>query len=315
MKLDKRYLPVGQFELVYEVEGRYVNDHCIVRDDGGTFHLFHIDGITGMGCYDLGNETVIGHATSDDLYHWQTQPPALEVGPGQPWEMARPWEERGIFAPYVIRYEGLWLMYYSSHSMAKAQYMNLATSTDLYHWDRHPINPLTLPSRSWAFWKDTEGCSCRDPHVIPHEEHGFIMYWVGDMKQPRDHSCIAASVSRDLKHWQEVGPVLEKRWSYDEYLTMKTESPCVLRFGDRYILFYRHGNGTKYCWSDDPLDWHGRDSYLLSTSHASEIFEADGQWWITSCSRPPDDVEHRFDRTKGLYIARLEWRGEQPVVV
>jgi hypothetical protein len=141
------------------------------------------------------------------------------------------------------------------------------------------------------------------------------MYWVADMKHPRDHSCIAASVSRDLYNWQEIGPVLVRRRSYDEYFTMKTESPCVLRFGDRYIMFFRHGNGTKYIWSDDPLDWHDRDAALLSTCHAAEIFEVDGEWWITNCSRPPDDIEHSADRSKGLYLARLVWNGTMPEVV
>ncbi len=302
-------LPIGHFKLVYQVDGRYVNDHCIVRDRDGVFHLFYIDGIVGMGCYDLGNEVIIGHATSVDLYSWRTEEPALVA------DTSLPWEERGIFAPYVIEHHGRWYMFYSSHNLAKAQYMCLATSENLFAWRRYCSNPLFLPSLTWAYWASNEPCSCRDPHVIKHEQYGFIMYWVADMKHPRNHSCIAASVSSDLFHWQEVGPVLVRRWSYDEHYTTKTESPCVVGRGDRYVLFYRHGDGTKYCISDDPLDWHGRDSHLLCTSHASEVFEADGHWWITSCSRPPEDVEHKFDRTRGLYIASLEWCGDRPVVL
>jgi sucrose-6-phosphate hydrolase SacC (GH32 family) len=301
--------PVDNFQLVYQVAGRYVNDHCIVRDDTGFFHLFYTDGVVGMGCYDLGNEQVIGHATSRDLHSWRTEEPALISSP------LLPWEERGIFAPYVIRVNEIWYMFYSSHNLAKAQYICLATSRDLYRWERYSGNPLFVPSASWAYWSEDEACSCRDPHVLPHPRFGFIMYWVADMKHPRDHSCIAASVSRDLVHWREIGPVLVRKWSFYESYTTKTESPCVIQRGDRYILFYRHGDGTKYCCSDDPLDWHGRDSSLLATCHASEIFEVDGQWWITHCSRPIDDLTHRFDRTCGLYLARLAWKGWRPVVL
>ena len=239
---------------------------------------------------------------------WEAQEPALVHDP------SLPWEERGIFAPYVIAHDGRFYMYYASHNLPGAQYMCLATSDDLSHWQRHPGNPLFVPAGSWAYWDEHAPTSCRDAHVLPHEEHGFIMYWVGDMNKPRSHSCIAASVSRDLVYWQEIGPVMIRRHSDLEALTCKTESPCVIRRDNLYFLFYRHGNGTKVCVSRDPLDFRGRDSFLFSTAHAAEILGDNGEWFVTHCSRPPLDVAHIEDRRHGLWVARMRWEDNWPVV-
>lgn len=300
--------PVGHFEYVFHVPGRYVNDHCLIRH-ADLWHLFYIDGEVGKGCYDEGNETIIGHAVSPDLRQWEALAPALVYAPEVPWE------SRGIFAPYVFAHGGRFWMYYASHNLAGAQYLCLATSVDLHTWERHPANPVIVPSLQWAYWDESAPTSCRDAHVIAHDDHGFILYWVGDMKDRRDHSCIAASVSRDLVHWQEIGPVLIRSHSNLEALTCKTESPCLIRRGDRYFLFYRHGNGTKFAVSDDPLDFLGRDSYFLSTAHAAEVFEHEGEWYVTSCSRPPGDVAHTEDRRHGLWLGRLVWQDDWPVIV
>ena len=72
------------------------------------------------------------------------------------------------------------------------------------------------------------------------------------------------------------------------------------------------GGAQEYVISDDPLDFQHHEAYFLATSHASEIFEWQGRWYITSCSRPVEDVEHKQDRTRGLYLAGMEWDGIRP---
>lgn len=298
----------GGFEKVFEVPGRYVNDHCLIHRQS-LHHIFYIDGEVGKGCYDLGNETIIGHATSSDLRRWTVRDPALVHKP------ELPWEERGIFAPCVVEHDGVFNMLYTSHNMAKAQFMCLATSRDLVHWNRPLRRPLFVPSAQWARWRHDAPCSCRDPHVLRHPDYGFILYWVADMQGDDRQSCIAASVSRDLQLWQEVGPVLIRRPGELDAYSCKTESPCVVQRGVLYYLFFRHGNGTRVCVSTDPLDFRHLDSELVSTAHAAEVFESGGQWYITNCSRPAEDVTHAHDRTSGLYIARLDWpAGELPRV-
>lgn len=225
------------FRKVFQAEGRYVNDHCFIEREG-SMHLFYIDGEVGKGPYDLGNEVVIGHAVSKDLVHWSSLEPALVRDPGLPHE------ERGVFAPYIFEANGVYYMYYSSHNMPGAQYMNLAVSNDLLAWERHPGNPLFFPKGDWADWVENVPCSCRDAHVWYDEDHRmYALAWVGDLRGPKDQSCIALSVSRDLLTWEEAGPVLARKHSKLESLRMKTESPCVIKKDGLYYLFYRHGFG------------------------------------------------------------------------
>lgn len=297
------------FVSVYQSDGRYVNDHCFIFD-GSNWHCFYIDGTLGMGCYDEGNEIQIGHATSSDLSSWQYRGSALIR------DIGLPHERRGIFAPYVVERDGEYLMYYASHNQECAQYMCLARSDDLFAWTRCEANPLFIPSAQWALWREDIPCSNRDAHVFFDANRSrYLLYWVADMKCRADLSCIAASESLDMVHWQELGPVLVRRHSAFESYTMKTESPCVVYRHGRYFLFYRHGDGTYYCMSDDPVDFTYSNSYYLGPCHAAEVFEHDGCWYVSSCSRDVCDLRHATDRSRGLYLACLVWEDIHPEIV
>lgn len=301
-KTAKRFRPV------YQTPRRYINDHCFVSD-GERWHLFYIDGEVGKGCYDLGNERIIGHAESKDLLTWRHAGNALES------DGTLSHEERGIFAPYVIRYQGLWHMFYASHNMDGAQYMCHAVSGDLEHWERDR-EPLFDPGFDWCYWKEDVPCSCRDPHIIYNPADGlYYMYWVADLKTPKDASCIALSTSEDLRDWTHLGPVLSRKHSFYEALVMKTESPCLIEKDGLFYLFYRHGDGTYYCISGTPKDFSLSGAFYLGPCHASEIFNAEGKWLISSCSRPPEDIAHKFDRTGGIWLAGLEWPEVHPRIV
>jgi len=294
------------FRQVFREEGRYVNDHCFIAKDD-VMHVLYIDGEVGKGCYDLGNEVMIGHASSKDLVSWEKHEPALV------YDASLVHEERGVFAPYVVLYNGVYHMLYSSHNMEKAQYICLAFSTDLFHWTRYEDNPVITPKGTEFLWSSSIPCSCRDPHIF-HEDGKWYVYWVGDMADDPESSCIALSVSDDHIAFREKGPVLVKRHSFDEAYVMKTESPCVLKRHGMYYLFFRHGDGTKYCISDDLTDFSSSEVHLLGPSHASEIFEFKGKWYISSCSREPGDIHHYTDRIKGLYLAGLDFIGIHPVI-
>lgn len=296
------------FKKVFEVNDRYVNDHCFITHND-EIHLFYIDGETGKGCYDLENEIIIGHAVSKDLSYWEEKKPALI------YDKSLYFEERGIFAPYVYEKEGRFYMFYSSHNFNKAQFMCLAFSDNLYEWTRYDNNPLFRPSQGWSLWKENIPCSCRDPHIFHDEDKDeYVMLWVADMLENPKMSCIAASVSKNLFSWREAGPVLIREHSFYESITCKTESPCLLKKDNLYYLFYRHGNGTKYCISDSYTNFTYSDSYYLSPSHASEIFKFKDYWYISSCSRAVADIEHKTDRSMGLFLAKLAWDGLHPEI-
>jgi sucrose-6-phosphate hydrolase SacC (GH32 family) len=313
MKIQKVFMDNMQsytdcFKKVFEIQGRYVNDHCFIIHNN-EMHLFYIDGETGKGCYDMGNEIIIGHAVSKDLISWEKKQPALV------YDQSLYFEERGIFAPYVYKKESRFYMFYSSHNIKKAQFICLAFSDNLNTWQRYERNPLFKPSSDWIFWDDSVPCSCRDPHIFYDEDKKeYILYWVADIKENNKLSCIASSISNNLFSWQETGPVLIREHSFYESITCKTESPCLIKKDNLYYLFYRHGNGTKYCISDSYTNFTHSDSYYLGPSHASEIFMFKNQWYISSCSRKIADLEHKTDRSKGLFLARLSWNGLHPEI-
>ena len=307
--MDKMHAYANHFKKVFEVKRRYINDHCFIihKDE---IHLFYIDGEIGKGCYDIGNEIMIGHSVSKDLICWEEKLPALI------YDQSLDFEERGVFAPYVYEKNGRFYMFYSSHNMKKAQFLCLAFSDNLYDWHRYDSGLLFRPTSDWFFWNVSVPCSCRDPHIFFDEvKEKYIMFWVADMKENRELSCIAASESKDLISWEEIGPVLIRSHSVFESITCKTESPCLIKKNNLYYLFYRHGNGTKYCISDSYTNFTYCDSYFLGPSHASEIFVCKNQWYISSCSREVADIEHKTDRSKGLWLAKLSWDSLHPEIV
>ena len=302
--------PPSPFRLVYQPEGRYVNDHSLLRGPEGRWHLFHIVGPAGRGCYDADSEVSFGHAISADLLTWEPQPDVLATDP------ASRHEPHHLFAPHVIERDGLYYLFYAGvNTDLRMESLCLATSRDLYHWEKHPGNPIFRPSTSWAEYRPGSGtwACCRDPHVMPHPDYGYVMYYVTWMKDT-NHRLVAlgAALSDNLLTWQDAGPVMIREFA-SECSTTSMESPCVVARAGRYYLFYKHRNGTRLVVSEDPLRFTDQEDVWFSPAHAAEVFEGDGQWYLTHCSRDLEDVEHRrSDRTRGLFLAGLEWEEEGP---
>ncbi len=301
------------FRLVYQPEGRYVNDHSFVRGPDGRWHLFHIVGPTGRGCYDVDAEISFGHAVSTDLLTWEPRPDVLAVDP------ASRHETHHLFAPYVVEREGVYYLFYSGiNTDLKMESMCLATSRDLYTWEKHPHNPVFRPSTSWAEYRPgsgTWGC-CRDPHVLPHPDYGYVLYYVTWIKDTHFRLvALGAAVSDNLVSWQDAGPVMIREFASD-YSTTSMESPCVVARDGLYYLFYKHRDGTRLAVSDNPLRFTDQEDVAFSPAHAVEVFEAEGRWYMSHCSCDLDDVEHAYsDRTKGLWLTGVEWEQDGPRVV
>jgi hypothetical protein len=263
-----------------------------------------------------GNEVVIGHATSPDLISWRMEDSAIGVGPPGSLDAAH------VYAPSVIEWNGLYYMIYTGNQFgfSEGEHLFLATSPDLYHWTRYQSEPIFAPDRAWAIYEADAPLSGRDPHLFHHERYGFILYYVarlrGDSITPNGtYSCVAAATSPDLVHWTDRGPlVIRKTFAKDQAFAWNhPESPCLIRRGEEYFLFWKGGEGTRYVRGNDPLDFTGAEEHRLATSHASEIFDWEEKWFVTSCSRRVDDVAHaRSDRTKGLFLAGIEWEGGLP---
>ena len=282
---------MGLFTDVY-FPGPNINDHAFLRA-GDRWHLFHI-----WMCED--KDHVIGHATSEDLRSWQTEPDILPKDPEPSWE-----SRRGGNAPYVFAWEGGDYLYYSRYDqhpiLGCRQQIGLATSRDLSNWRKHPDNPVFHPAQSWCPWGSTDSDQyrphcCRDPHVIRVGDQ-FVLYYVA-MSRELLVSAVAHAVSDDLVRWEDRGPVATMPVTPEG--TRMCESPCVVRFQERWLLFFTHGRGTHCGVSDSPFEFG--DIQFLIPSHASEVFEWDGRWYISHCGHG------------GLSLAGIDLSNDPPTV-
>ena len=303
-------MQLGVFTEVLKIPGRYLNDHCFVRGND-QWHFFGIVGPVGKGCHSPGSEISFAHATSKDLVRWDVHDDLMTVCGVWP-------ETSHVFAPNVIEHEGLFHMLYTALDDQLNQRMCLATSKDLFHWERYAGNPVIVPSLHWARWPakaGERGGDCRDAHILRLNDDLHVAYWVAEMNETygSEVTCVAASISHDLIHWQEIGPVFTIR-AWDDGVTRAVESPCVVVKDDRYWLFFKHGWWTHFVVSDNPLDFRSCEPVRLGYCHASEVFEWHNQWMISHCSGDPGDYMYReSNRQRGLFIGKLDWpKGEYP---
>jgi beta-fructofuranosidase len=275
----------GDFEHVYdpgigEATPWYINDHCFILDDEGTWHLF---GITHEEPARAWDEDHLAHATSKELtrFNWQKQPFALSA-------IEEPWKEVHLWAPHVIRHEGTYYMFYCAGDLDGTKYkIHLATSKDLYRWTRHPENPVVV-----------DGYHARDPFIL-REGNRWIMYYTATSDPAGGNHVVVCQTSDDLIHWRD------RRIVYTDPSVGKsggpTESPFVLRRGRNYYLFIgprgRYAN-TEVFLSDNPWSWSIDNKVGRFPSHAAEVVrDRDGRWYASHCGWGQG----------GVFLAPLYW--------
>ena len=120
----------------------------VVQDDAGLWHLFY----TGTRRDEAGLYQRIGHATSEDMHHWQRVDGGLcldlEGVNGALYESVHAvghWHDRAMRDPWVIKDPGGdgWLMYFTARIPGVAEAnaagaVGFATSPDLATWTLQP---------------------------------------------------------------------------------------------------------------------------------------------------------------------------------
>lgn len=277
----------GPFVKIYdpsvgEKEPWYINDHCFIQDQHGTWHLF---GITRPEPARPEEETNFAHATAKTLLQqpWVKQPFALTVA------REAPWNETHLWAPYVIFHDNLYYMYYCAGGSDHTKYkINLATSPDLETWTRSPKNPMVV-----------DGFDARDPFVLRVKDK-WVMYYDATSKPEGGNHVVAYMTSDDLLTWTNRSIAFTDpstgTWGGP------TESPYVVQRGDAYYLFIgpRGGyDGTDVFVSHDPFHWDIHDKVGHFPAHAAEIVrDTDGKWYIDRAGWGQG----------GVYLAPLIWK-------
>ncbi|MFI5782087.1 glycosyl hydrolase family 32 [Nocardia sp. NPDC051570] len=257
----------GTFQRIYDPsvgEDRewYINDHTVIRAADGRWHLF---GITHPEPADPENEIEFAHATADALLGpWTKQPPALTVDYA--------YGETHLWAPHVVRDGDRYCMFYAGGGADRtAAEMNLAVSTDLFDWQRHPGGPLF-----------EDGYDARDPMVLRLADR-WVMYYCATSDPAGGNHVVAYRTSTDLVNW------CDREIAFTDPSTGtgagNTESPFVLPHNGSWYLFIGPRPdyvGTDVFRSDDPLSFQLADQVGHIPAHAAEIVDDDGALWVTS---------------------------------
>jgi arabinan endo-1,5-alpha-L-arabinosidase len=283
-----RYTPLvvaGEFTRIYnpsigENKKWYINDHCFITAQDGTWHLF---GITHEEPARPTDEDNFAHATAQNLtaFPWQKQPFALSV-------VENPWKERHLWAPHVVYHQGTYYMFYCAGGDDPTKYkIHLATSTDLWNWERHRENPVVV-----------DGYHARDPFVMKIDDR-WVMYYTATSDPSGGNHVVAYRMSTDLVHWGE------RHIAYTDPSMGKgggpTESPFVVRRNGFYYLFIGPRGGyvaTDVFVSTDPFHWRIEDKVGHIAAHAAEVVrDKDGKWYVSHCGWGKG----------GVYLAPLYW--------
>ncbi len=278
----------SEWELLFKPEkyGNYVNDHCIIKDHDGKYHLFGITSESGK--------------TDDERYFVHGRGGTTLEKPME--EMQKVIDDgTKAWAPCIIEKDNIYYMYYGP-SVTK-----LAVTHQLHHWMGHQVNMVGVPPM--AVHRD---------HMVFKENDVYIMYASG-VKD--GFSCISRLISKDLINWTFDGYALTSSKNAPLNPAWGAfESPYVVKCDDLYYLFTTYTNcavdnyhNTLVFCSENPYEFgdytgdnHNDIVVANIQAHAGEVIFDDNknQWYITTCgwrnySTPVEG---------GVAIAKLEWK-------
>ncbi|MDP2574248.1 glycoside hydrolase family 32 protein [Vibrio penaeicida] len=212
----------------YQAPVGWINDpHGLVQIDG-VYHLFYqhhpFSGKWGTMHW--------GHATSNDLIHWETLPEALA-----PSEDYDGWGGGGIFTGSAVNNDGELTLFYTGCAQDR-QVQCMATSKDGVNFDKYDGNPIITDPPEGINLHDF-----RDPKVWKHEGKWYMVTGVTDgvsdlinasNYETNGFGKVCMHRSDDLKKWEFVGYCVE---SLGELGTM-LECPNMFKLGGKHVLMY-----------------------------------------------------------------------------
>ncbi len=267
----------------------YTNDHCFSKGAGGKWHAYGIIGHKPISPWT--GETKFFHISADSFNQakWVDHDYALTTKPGV---------ERVLWAPHVFHEAGVdtWYMFYNignrqenAPNYASWGQLCRAESKDMFHWERHALNPLF-----------SDPGHARDSYILK-EGDLYYYYYTRTFDEVDLRSCVAVRTSPDLKHWS--GPNIVHTQAYECDWGGDAESPFVVKKNGLFYLFICRAmteyNQTHVYWSATPDHFPIENFVCELPTHASEVIQvSDDEWYISNTG---------WDK-KGLYITELEWR-------
>jgi arabinan endo-1,5-alpha-L-arabinosidase len=264
----------------------YINDHCIVKGPDGRWHLFgitHEKEIVPPPEF----EHFFAHAGSPSLMQvpWQKHPLALKYD--------RSLGETHIWAPHIIEKDGIYYMFFAGGGGHWQSMIDLATSKDLFNWERPQVNPL---------FRDFY--DARDPMVLKHGDE-YLMYYCKTFSKADPKSTVALRRSKDLVHWSEPEFALVLSDFPRVLNSGHTESPFVFERGGKFYMIvctpYYHYRLTRVFVSDNPFKFDEKDEVTAFVAHCAEVVDGSGKFYLSHAGWFYD----------GVYLAPLTFRASK----
>ena len=265
--------------------GNYINDHCVIKDNQGKYHLFGITSFLGGAP----NERYFAHGVGDSLNDaFEEREKAIDRG-------------TLAWAPCVIPKDDDFYMFYGPSPTS------LAVSFDMFEWYNYPVK----------LNGEIPMAAHRDHFVLKLEDNKYIMYIVGTKNKK---SCVSLFESSNLLEWDFCGYALTS--GDDAPLNPPwgaMESPFVVKMDELYYLFITYTDCSRENYhntlvfaSDDPYsfgEYNGEKGGAMPVAklfaHAPEILKDENGWHITTCGwNGYDDIPN----PGAVSIADLEWR-------
>ncbi len=283
-----------------------IADHAWVQDENGTYHLFFQDNVEPWS---------ILHYTTEDFQTATLVGTALTKGNG-----AQDFDRDGMWAPHVIRKDGVWYMFYSGvtgpgSSPTAEQRIGVATSTDLTTWTKLPVNRCTGTTgdgcvydcqASWTAWSrgGQYDRQCRDPMVILDAQEGSWKLFATARALSDSDQIVTVAYSTNLLQWYSQGYIEASRGGI-------AENPFVTQFNGNYFLFFTNYNsgGIKYAKSSSlASDSSGSTNWVFQSSlgetgmNAPEVSIWNGDTWVLS------ESNYSFNPSSAdLTLKRIAW--------
>lgn len=249
---------------VFDPAPNYLNDHTVVRDSGGAWHLF---GITAPEPARPLEEVHFLHASAPKLAGpWQVHEPVIPADSDR--------GETHVWAPYVIPHAGQFWMFFTGGTHDHTRYrIELATSADLFTWRREP-KPLF-----------EDGFDARDP-MVTRVNQQWVMYYTRTSEPAGGTHQVAARTSTDLRRWSPPRVVFDS--GVEGTLGGPTESPFVFRAKvagqTRWILSVCDAweyDLTRVRASDNPFWWESEPFGVVQEHCPEYVFDEQGNFWVT----------------------------------
>lgn len=179
----------------------------------GEVHVFHLQRLRPGSQRSEFEADSIGHAVSRDLVDWEEKP--IVLSPGEPGSL----DDMCLFTGCTFENNNQYYMYYTmrcSREQGKMQRMGLATSRDLYQWEKYEDNPIFVPDPTYYCSlenpSENDIVDCRDMIVVKDPKgdgfYGFYAARVPAEEMP-EGAVIACAYSIDLINWVQRGPVFK----------------------------------------------------------------------------------------------------------